>query len=412
MKTKESISRLYRHFTIQALCFFAFIIITPLYAQTDDLDLAIREISSYLNQNIPSIHKVAFLNVVSSSVPLSEYILEELFANAINDKEIKVASWVQLNEARKQFNIKVNDDVPSDLVNSVGLAVDAQTIVTCKVTTLGDKYRITTSVKIAQTSQVYAQFNRNINASPTINALMRASNTTALATSPAYNSETTTITPSTSNQTVPIVPQKPFTFKYKDGPVDPLYFSNIIFASGNMNWVGGRETEDIGILLDYGFGFAGVYQRESSPIIGSIGFKYSRRGYTLSDFTYSLTYWDIIAKVKYDMYYDQTYVIHPYIGVSSAFLSKAMVKSTGDVYYQSDIFRDDDILCLLGVDVTINNLFVIGLEYNHGLIDITSPETGEYYSFRAPNSTRSRSLLLNIGINIERKPIDKKRWFW
>jgi len=393
--------------SLLALFVFICVVFTSLYAQADspdDLDQAIREISTYLNQHIPQAHKVAFLNVVSPSVQLSEYIIEELFANAINDKEFPVVSWITLNEARKQHNIRVNDDVPITIATRIGDAVNAQTIVTCRVSPLGDRYRIATTVMIAQTAQVYAQLNRNIGAGQTITALLRSS---------TFVSPTTTPSPTASaNQPVPSVPQKPFTYKFKEDKTDPLYDSIVIFASGNMNWVGGKDTDDTGMLFDYGFGVENDVQRDSSQIIGGFGGRYSRRGYSLPDFTQTLTYLDILFKVKYDMYYDSTYSVHPYIGIITSILLNAESKwaDIDYTYHRNEYFREGDTLGLLGVDITIQNLYVIGLEYNHGLLDITGQEPNEYYTFRAQNPSRARSLVLNLGIKFDLKPTYNRFW--
>ncbi|MCL1815178.1 MAG: hypothetical protein FWG27_05110 [Treponema sp.] len=56
----------------------------------DDLDLAIRGASDYLNDNIPARNKIAILNMQSDYTALSEYIIDELIANAVNDKVFSV----------------------------------------------------------------------------------------------------------------------------------------------------------------------------------------------------------------------------------------------------------------------------------------------------------------------------------
>ena len=64
-------------------------------AAPDDLDEAIRGASDYLTDNIPSGSRIVILNIQSGSEALSEYILDELIANAVNDKVFTVVDWQQ-----------------------------------------------------------------------------------------------------------------------------------------------------------------------------------------------------------------------------------------------------------------------------------------------------------------------------
>jgi hypothetical protein len=60
------------------------------YSVPDELDLAIRDASDYLNNNIPKGSMIVILNVQSDSASLSDYVIDELIANAVNDKIFKV----------------------------------------------------------------------------------------------------------------------------------------------------------------------------------------------------------------------------------------------------------------------------------------------------------------------------------
>jgi len=209
------------------------------------------------------------------------------------------------------------------------------------------------------------------------------------------------------------VPQKPFTFKQsKDAGTDPLYPTFTLFISGNMNWVGGFDAYDTGALFDYGFGFAADVRRDSSPIIGGVGIRYSRRGYSLPGFTQTLAYYESLFRVKYDMYQGTTYSVHPYLGVTSSVLMNTETKwdTTNYTYHRRDYFQNVAAIALLGVDVTINNLYVIGLEYNLGLTDVTSSGSGFHYTVRPGNPSRLRSIMLNLGIKFDRKPKNNNFW--
>jgi hypothetical protein len=49
-------------------------------AGPDDLDIAIRDTSDYLNDNIPRASKIVILNIQSDYAALSDYIIDELIA--------------------------------------------------------------------------------------------------------------------------------------------------------------------------------------------------------------------------------------------------------------------------------------------------------------------------------------------
>jgi hypothetical protein len=84
-----------------AICFIPLVCLlfvtcksTPATAP-DELDIAIREASDYLNKNIPAQSKIVILNIQSQSQTFSEYIIDELIANAVNDKNFEVVDRQQ-----------------------------------------------------------------------------------------------------------------------------------------------------------------------------------------------------------------------------------------------------------------------------------------------------------------------------
>jgi hypothetical protein len=52
----------------------------------DELDAAVREISDYLNKQLPKRNKLVILNIQSDFPALSEYIIDELIANTVNGR--------------------------------------------------------------------------------------------------------------------------------------------------------------------------------------------------------------------------------------------------------------------------------------------------------------------------------------
>jgi TolB-like protein len=141
----------------------------------NELDLAIRDASDYLNDNIPAGSMIVILNVQSDSSALSDYIIDELIGNAVNDRVFKVVDRQQLDLIRTEQNFQLSGEVDDKLALSIGKFFGAQTIVSGKVSQVGDRYRMTIRALEVQTAQVQGQYNRNIIAGVTITALIKGS---------------------------------------------------------------------------------------------------------------------------------------------------------------------------------------------------------------------------------------------
>ena len=141
-------------------------------ATVDELDIAIRDASDYLNDNIPQGNKIVILNIQSSSPDLSDYIIDELIANAVNDKVFTVVDRQQLDTIRSEQNFQLSGEVNDADALAIGKFFGAQTIVSGRVNQVGERYRMTIRALEVQTAQVQGQYNRNIAAGATITALM------------------------------------------------------------------------------------------------------------------------------------------------------------------------------------------------------------------------------------------------
>jgi TolB-like protein len=139
----------------------------------DDLDIAIRDTSDYLNDNIPQGNKIVILNIQSDYANLSDYIIDELIANAVNDKVFSVVDRAQLETIRMELNFQLSGEVSDDSALSIGRFLGAQTIVSGTISEIGDRYRMRIRALNVETAQVQGQYNRNIAVSKTMTALMR-----------------------------------------------------------------------------------------------------------------------------------------------------------------------------------------------------------------------------------------------
>ncbi|GHV96726.1 hypothetical protein AGMMS50293_30460 [Spirochaetia bacterium] len=144
-------------------------------AAPDELDAAIREASDYLDSNVPGGNKIVILNVQSDSAALSDYIIDELIANAVNDRNFPVVDRQQLDAIRSELNFQWAGEVDDNSAQEIGKMVGAQTIVSGAISKVGNNYRMRIRALEVQTAQVQGQFNRNIPSGETIIALMNSS---------------------------------------------------------------------------------------------------------------------------------------------------------------------------------------------------------------------------------------------
>ena len=142
-------------------------------ATTDGLDMAIREASDYLNANVPAGSKIVILNVQSSSDALSDYVIDELMSNAVNDRKFELVDRHQLDLIRAEQNFQMSGAVDDREALEIGKFFGAQTIVSGAVTPLGERYRMTIRALEVQSAKVQGHYNRNLEASPTLNLLIK-----------------------------------------------------------------------------------------------------------------------------------------------------------------------------------------------------------------------------------------------
>jgi len=140
-------------------------------ATVDELDIAIRDASDYLNDNIPQRSKIVILNIESNSTNLSEYLIDELIANAVNDKNFSVVDRRQLETIQSEQKFQMSGAVDDKDALAIGKFFGAQTIISGTMRDIGGRYRMTIRALSVQTAQVQGQYNRNMVISETLAGL-------------------------------------------------------------------------------------------------------------------------------------------------------------------------------------------------------------------------------------------------
>jgi TolB-like protein len=139
----------------------------------NELNAAIRDASHYLNKNIPKGSKIVILNIQSDSSEFSDYIIDELIANAINDKVFTVIDRQQLDIISAEQNFQMSGAVDDNEALAIGKFLGAQTIISGAVSKIGTVYRIRIRALEVQTAKVQGQYNRNIDPNPNTNTNTR-----------------------------------------------------------------------------------------------------------------------------------------------------------------------------------------------------------------------------------------------
>jgi hypothetical protein len=192
-------------------------------APADELDAAMREASDYFNKQLTRGNKLVILNVQSEFPALSEYIIDELTANTVNDRVFSVVDRQQLDTIRAEMDFQMSGEVDDETAQSLGRMAGAQTIVSGAVSRMGDLYRLRLRALSVQSAQIEGQFNRNIPNGPTLAALAQSRATGYGGTAAAPASGGTAQRPAAQAATP--VPVAPKTYKIGDtGPGGGLVF--------------------------------------------------------------------------------------------------------------------------------------------------------------------------------------------
>jgi hypothetical protein len=228
MKTSKNELPLLSAILPLAICSLLIVSCASVPTGPDDLDIAIRDASDYLNDNIPAKSKIVILNIQSDYTSLSEYIIDELIANAVNDKMFSVVDRAQLDQIRMELNFQLSGEVSDQSALEIGKFLGAQTIVSGTIGELADRHRMRIRALNVETAEVQGQYNRNINASRTITALMKGgrSQTASYGTRTASGSSTSgSDTTADSKQAAEAQPPVAAVYKIGDtGPAGGLIF--------------------------------------------------------------------------------------------------------------------------------------------------------------------------------------------
>ena len=140
-----------------------------------ELDKAVREASNYLNDNLPKGNKLVVLNFQSEYQALSEYVIDELITNTVNDRVFTVVDRANLALIQREINFQLSGEVNDETAISIGRMLGAEIIISGAIPQIGDIMRLRVRALDVETTQIVGQFNRNIPRGQTVALLTGSS---------------------------------------------------------------------------------------------------------------------------------------------------------------------------------------------------------------------------------------------
>jgi TolB-like protein len=121
---------------------------------SEQLDSVVREGSYYIISKIPAESKVGIVNMNSSSVNLSNYIIDSIIMHLVNTNNFTVIERSELDIIQKEQRYQLSGEVSDETAVSVGKQLGTQVIVTGAIVPLGNNYSLRIKITNVQTAQI------------------------------------------------------------------------------------------------------------------------------------------------------------------------------------------------------------------------------------------------------------------
>ena len=149
----------------------------PVAYPLDELNAAIREVSTHFNHQLPAGISLAIVNMETENPAISEYIINTLMENLVNDGYFTVVDRHRLDAIREELMFQMSGEVDDNTAQAIGRMVGAQTIVLGSFTEIASMYRLTVRALSVETAEVQSIFNQSISGTAAIRAFTgRATN--------------------------------------------------------------------------------------------------------------------------------------------------------------------------------------------------------------------------------------------
>jgi TolB-like protein len=214
----------------------------------DGLDTAIRNASDYINKNVPKGSKLVILNIKSKYAPLSEYIIDVLTGNVVNDRVFTVVDRANLSLIQQEMDFQLSGEVSDESAQSIGQKLGAQTIVSGSITSFGDLWRLTVRVLGVENATVLGLYNENVPSSSTIAALSSGPETVEPVKSPTVAPRTAAASASPQTVAAQSVPAPAPAAEPPPAPATPP--APTVYKVGDKGPAGGIVFYDKGVVTN------------------------------------------------------------------------------------------------------------------------------------------------------------------
>jgi TolB-like protein len=149
------------------------------------LDEAIRSGVEDLEARLTRGSKVAVLNFKSPSRRFSDYVLDEIMTEMVNNRRVTVVDRASLNLIRDEMDFQLSGDVSDDSAQRIGQMLGAQAIISGQIDDMGTFYRMRFRAISVETAAILAQPTYNVRKDNQIATLMGGSSSSSVAASAA-----------------------------------------------------------------------------------------------------------------------------------------------------------------------------------------------------------------------------------
>jgi hypothetical protein len=191
-----------------------------------DLDAAIREAATQMEENLPGMTEVALVSVASSSAQFSEYVISRLEAALVSGRKLIVVDRANLDRVREEQGFQLSGEVDDNSAKAIGKLLGAGAIVTGAFVNLGDVYSLTLKAINIETATVAVSYPADIARSTRIETLLASGGGGAAGTQTTQRGTAdgrTTAQPSAAPTVVASVPAAPVAAPAPVTPPAPVY---------------------------------------------------------------------------------------------------------------------------------------------------------------------------------------------
>jgi len=123
-------------------------------SNSEQLDAIIQEGTFYISSRLPTKSKIGVVNMHSSSVNLSNYVIDSIVMHLVNSDNFIVVERSELSNIKTEQQYQLSGEVSDVTAISIGQQLGVQFIVTGSIMPLGNNYSLSLKITNVQTAQI------------------------------------------------------------------------------------------------------------------------------------------------------------------------------------------------------------------------------------------------------------------